>query len=716
MKIKFKTIVQIRILMAIILLLFATQSVIGQGYSGEIKYLRMNKLHTYFSEQGTEVEEGGFSIQHACFSWPAEYGLIQSTLRCRAMWLGCEDYMDPRIGTELPVKVVGVGPRPDADRLNQVMETDFKLVGRFEHPLVLVDDQVATVNTIYDQLDELDENLISERMMLVKNHTSIGVTVTKKVYQFTQQNVDNFLVYDYHLKNTGIIDAAGTIDQQTLKNFYIHFHQRYSFTGESVPAQNEGWGSWSSTWGQNTNHQIIGMDPSASDFQYRATYAWYQPDDTRPVSYEEDWGCPNQLDDGVMSGAKYLGWVTLHADKNSQDTSDDPYQPKTTQYIDADDGIVMPPFSQYDVLFMTSRWDVITAGHPEQTFADMLGDNYTRVAARSAGGESPAFGYGPYELAYGDSIRIVIAEGISGLSREKNREVGGNWLEYYKGTSAPELVMPDGSTSSDHNAYKRAWVETGIDSILETFKNATALMESDFSIPEPPPPPNQFVVKSGGDKITLSWTDNATSAANFDGYEIWRSEGNVMDPKSVYSKIFECDASSVVHEFEDKTAVRGFDYYYYVVSKDDGSTNDLYPGVSLKSSMFWTLTSLPAYLRRPAGIKIDQVRVVPNPFDLRARAWQFGDDFQYDRIAFYEIPPICNLKIFTERGDLIWEKEHNDGSGDELWDSLTSSRQIIVSGIYILYVEVTEDLFNDDTGEKLFTKGESVFRKFVVIR
>jgi hypothetical protein len=40
---------------------------------------------------------------------------------------------------------------------------------------------------------------------------------------------------------------------------------------------------------------------------------------------------------------------------------------------------------------------------------------------------------------------------------------------------------------------------------------------------------------------------------------------------------------------------------------------------------------------------------------------------------------------------------------------MTSSRQIVVSGIYLLYVEVTED----GAG---FKKGESVIRKFVVIR
>jgi hypothetical protein len=103
------------------------------------------------------------------------------------------------------------------------------------------------------------------------------------------------------------------------------------------------------------------------------------------------------------------------------------------------------------------------------------------------------------------------------------------------------------------------------------------------------------------------------------------------------------------------------------------------------------------------GKGLDLVRVVPNPYDIRSRMFQFGDKFQYDRIAFYGLPPACKLKIFTERGDLIWERDHKAGTGgDELWDSQTSSGQIVASGIYILYVEAPGQ--------------GSVFRKFVIIR
>jgi len=65
---------------------------------------------------------------------------------------------------------------------------------------------------------------------------------------------------------------------------------------------------------------------------------------------------------------------------------------------------------------------------------------------------------------------------------------------------------------------------------------------------------------------------------------------------------------------------------------------------------------------------------------------------------------------------LIQTLEHNDGSGDQAWNSITSSRQTVVSGLYIAYIEVTQNYNNPETGVKLFSKGESKFVKFIIIR
>ena len=449
-------------------------------------------------------------------------------------------------------------------------------------------------------------------------------------------------------------------------------------------------------------NDVMETDPESPDFKYRAHYAWYGPHSGQPV--EDDWGCPNYLGDGTLGAAKFGGFIALHADKSTTDHNDDLYQPTTTHYRNSDSPELQRASSQYDEPLMANRYEVFTCGHAELTQAEEieLSGDFADQWGPGIGGTSAIMGFGPYQISEGDSIHIVCAGGVAGLNRAKNREVGGNWLQWSNGTGTPTLIMPDGSTTTDYNNYKKEWVLTCRDSLMKMFANATTNYQSSYNIPQPPPPPNRFDVHSGGDRIRLSWADNATSDPHFDGYVIYRSEGNVMTIKTVYEKIWECNASNVVHEFDDTTAVRGFDYYYYIQSKDDGSQNEVEPGKPLVSSLFWTLTSLPATLQRPAGQSLKEVRVVPNPYDIRSRSLQFGDEFQYDRIAFYGLPPECSVKVFTERGDLIWKKEHTDGSGDELWDSMTSSSQIIVSGIYILYVETPG--------------GDSVYRKFVVIR
>jgi hypothetical protein len=262
--------------------------------------------------------------------------------------------------------------------------------------------------------------------------------------------------------------------------------------------------------------------------------------------------------------------------------------------------------------------------------------------------------------------------------------------------------MPDNSETTDYAAYKKAWVWTCYDSLIQTYHRAIENYKSGYAIPQPPPPPDQVEVKSGGDRITLKWSSIATSDAHFDGYRIYRAEGSVNSWLTVWNKIFECGKADVVHQYNDVNAARSKDYYYYIVSKDNGQQDPAHPGTPLVSGKFYIMTSRPSYLRRPSGDSLEDIRIVPNPYLIDKRSLQFGEVTGYDRIAFYGLPPECKIRVFTERGDLIWSREHNDGSGDELWESLTSSGQIIVSGIYIAYFETPA--------------GQSTYRKLLVIR
>ena len=686
-KIQLKTVL---LLAAVIVSSFGT--IMAQEVTGphEIRWLRVGDLHNWFSNACTEVEYGRRTRAAAQSTdqadqlyWEAQYP-IQDRACSKAIWIGCTNYDDPVSGEHYAYKVVQAGPR-FANNLTNFMPVEFKMIGKLPHSVVSVDGGDATDNTVNDVVDEYDPDMAADRMVLNVSHTNMGITVTRKAYAFSNQDNDNYFIYDYVFKNTGILDLEGTQVDQTLTGVIFHFQYRYA---PGFEAGMRGWGAAGNiSWGRNTVLQTIGQDPDAAGFTMRAQYAWYGPHSQSP-GYESDWGAPNYDQGGPLGAPAFIGVVTIHADKSPQDQSDDRYQPFTTQYIGSDNNIGNY-IDSYNSDQMTQQYDVMDAGHPDKTHAEEVDDGFADQWGDDAGGYIQAQGFGPYTLEPGDSIHIVLAEAVAGLTRTKSIEIGDAWFE---GTGSFE--MPDGTTTNDRDEYKKAWVWTAQDSILQTFERAIDNYESGFSIPQPPPPPEVFEINSGGDRILLSWSDNAASWPNFDGYQIYRA---VSRPDTTYDLLFSCDASDAVNSYADISARRGFDYYYYVVTKDDGSTNN---GIPLVSSKFNTITNTPAYLRRPAVIStLDSIRVVPNPFHIGARTLQFDSA---DRIAFFGLPPVCTIKIYTERGDLINTIQHSDGSGDELWDSVTSSRQIVVSGLYIAYIEKPN--------------GESAVRKFVIIR
>lgn len=657
----------------------------------EIKWLRIGSLHSWFSNAGAEIEYGRRTRAHLedqvdLLRWPAEFQ-FQDHCAAKAMWIGTTNYDDPVSGSTYPYKVVGIGTQK-ANLLHYFMPFEFKMIGRFHHPVVIVDGDIATDNYLEDITDEIDETIKADRLIINKLHSSIGITVTRTIMAFSQQNHDNYFIYEYVFKNTGIVDNKNSVIPKVLTDVYFHFQYRYAFGYEGF---RRGWPLGSGvSWGRNTVNQVVGQDFRAADFEFRALYSWYGPHSASP-GYAEDWGCPNYTHGGLLAAPAYCGVVVLHADQSAQNAADDPSQPRTTQFLASDnEGKI---FNQYNKNFMTLQYKLMSAGHPAKTHAEEVGETFADRWSTDPGGYSQAFGFGPYTLSPGDSIRIVLAEGVAGLDRRTNMLVGRNWFE----NRAP-FILPNGTETGDRNLYKEKWVKSAEDSILSTFRRALQHYANDMVSPQPPAPPASFEVKSGGDRIQLLWANNAESSAHFDGYLIFRAEGQ---PDTLYDLIFSCDKSNVVNTFNDTTAKRGFDYYYYIQSKDDGTQNDTKSGVPLVSSKFYTMTNKPAFLRRPATESLSEIRVVPNPYHIRASDIQFGKDAS-DRLAFFGLPPECTIKIYTERGDLIKTLYHTDGSGDELWDSTTESNQIVVSGLYIAYFATPD--------------GEAAFRKFVIIR
>lgn len=674
----------------------------------ETRWLGVGNIHSWYSSAGGEREVGRIYSQQDGLRWPAQYR-YQDTVAAKALWIGCINYTDPLVDRTFPFKVIHVGPRV-LDDIDEMIPMEFKMVGRFDHPGVFVDN-IPGSRMMYgdDEVDQVDTELEADRMIYNVVHTGIGITLTRRIYALTNQNHDNYFIYDYVFKNTGIVKKDSSITHlQTLNDVVFFFQYRYSPTKEARHYHG-GAMPQSMGWGHSTVNDAVFQHPVTGD-PFRVQFAWLG---LHSQANFNSIGGPWATSDGHLAAAQYVGVMTLHADKSATDKTDDTGQPFTTMYLQSDLKITSGN-SQFNETQMGEEYAAMTAGHPLKTHANDIGcptpidcsapaNTYVKAGdPGNPGGYSHGQGFGPYTLDPGDSIHIVLAEGVAGLGRDKVYEIGARWLKWFKGESLT-FTLPDGSTTTHGDEYKNAWVYTSQDSLFKTLERARDNYYSGFDIPQPPPPPELFEVVSGGDRITLNWADNAeydpvNPAA---GYKIYRA---IHVPDSTYDLLYECGdgtGNPIVHQYEDRSAVRGFNYYYYVVSFDNGSTNEIQPGIPLLSSKFFTMTSEPAFLRRAAGESLEDIRIVPNPFNIKARELQFGES-DPDRIMFYNLPPICTIRIFTERGDLIRTIHHTDGSGDEAWNSVTSSRQVVVSGIYVAHIQTPE--------------GSSAIKKLVILR
>ncbi|MFB0514972.1 MAG: fibronectin [Candidatus Neomarinimicrobiota bacterium] len=710
---------------------------IGIAFADDTKWIAIGDLNNWYSSAGGEREVGRrglVSDQQDGLRWPALFDW-QDCQAAKALWIGATDFYDANIGKTYDYKVVHVGPRV-LDDVSEIMPQEFKMYGKFNHPIVFVDGEPGS-DMMYgmDLVDSIYADLPVDRMIYNVVNTAMGITLTRHIYAFTNQYHQNYHIYDYVFKNTGIIDNKGTIHEQTMEGVVIFFQYRYASSREAGA-----YGLYvlpqSATWGHNTVNDMVFEHPLTGE-PFRAQFAWLGRHSQATFNTI---GGPAQSLDGHLTAAQYVGVIALHADASPSDPTDDPSQPFTTMYIQSDLPITSAN-SQFNDVKMAQEYAYMISGHPANRHGEDMGcpnpidcnadaNLYERAGdPGNPGGYSHGQGFGPYTLAPGESIHIVLAEGVAGLNRDMCYEVGENWLKNNSPFSLPAKAgrtYAGGGPTDNADFYKNVWVYTGEDSIFQTFERARDNYFSGFDIPAPPRPPDLFEVNSGGDRITLSWQYSGGTPDDVAGFKVYRA---VHKPDTSYDEIFACGAGTanpdIVTTYDDRQAVRGFDYYYYIVAFDDGSTNDIVPGVPLESSKFWTKTNTPASLRRPAGgparlskaqrYSLDAIRIVPNPYNLKAQALQFRES-ERDRINFYNLPPYCSIKIFTERGDLIKTIAHTDGSGDEGWNSVTSSGQIVVSGLYILYVEVTEDYVDPITGQLLYRKGESEIKKFIVIR
>ena len=707
------------------------------------KWLDIGAYHNRYVSSGAMHED---AVSNNAMQWPA---ILRESdhLRSRAFWVGVRDWTAPT-GEDFPYFVARVGPRdPGAD---VVFPVTFEVISQFEDPTVEVDN-LASFDKV-TAVDRVDPGIPAERMIHTVFNSIVGITADRNIYAWSNRYHDNYHIIETTYTNTGNADEDDEIElpDQTLEGLFFFGIHRY--TGNYQEAQVTGGGQ---QWGKYSMVDVVGDGHEDYEVDFTATYMWpgYRPEQTQfnnlggPIWTDGPGYIAEGDSIGRLAGGSFTGRVVIHADSGPDDSTYDPTeQPYTLGFMDMDEPLTADGASHeeyYELGIKTREPQTRRPGLPEGRmyphYADRVEpggefDEPSKDASSGVrnviaqGGYANTIAYGPYTLAPGESITIVEAEGVAGLSYEARVEIG---RAYKRSSGDNDLVIEydadgDGAIDDlpgyagfdeslydgDETMTKNQWVLTARDSLFQTFERALANYRSGMELPEPPHPPLTFTVTGLPDRVELRWETipGDPDPASWEIYRTSRYTDNLP-----YECVAGCpetpDLPGSARAFDDRTLVRGTDYYYYLTAVGPGqpvATTEHYldgteGGQPLKSSRYYTQTYTPVNLKRPPGSGIEAARVVPNPVNLGAEGGDRGVRFaREDEIAFFNIPGECTIKIFTEIGELVKTIEHTDGSGDEKWNLTTDSRQLLVSGIYIAVIETPD--------------GQRVMRPFTVIR
>lgn len=711
---------------------FCVMLSIGLLSAAEMKHLAISDLYSWFSSAGNELEsDGPKDTQVDGLAYP-QFHKYQDVQCAKGLWIGCKDFDDPTMGQHFDYKVAANGPRM-VDESSGWMSKEFKLVGKYPQPTVLVGGIAGARNLYYDALDEMNSDLKADRMIFSEVNTSMGMTVLRKVYTYTYPGHQNYFIYDYSFVNTGVYNADGDeMDVNDLEDVYLYWQWRYGLTYEAADYELKLTADYGAKWGEN---QVNDWSYPGHDYPgyegIRAVYSWngHHSADTEdrlgaPAFKDpRGWG----RDNGHLAASQIVGTAVLHADVSVSDKTDDPDQPSTFRWLGSNSAVEWDP-DDFSSNMMSKRYkhmednpaNTVTfdaavplgEGRTGKSHADLIQEAALTADAWDPGGAgiSCGFGFGPYDMSKGDTIHIVLAEAVGTLDWEKREEVGLNWCERTQFTgnnlynnASGDLIMPDGSVAGSADDYKAAWFYTGKDSLYKTFDNAIQQYNGDGL--DVLPPPTFVEIIPGGDKIILNWDTFAESHSDFSGYRVYRA---IQSPDSIYHMIFECGASSgaaVAQSCVDREAVRGFSYYYYVAALFESESGEI-----MESSKYATMTTQPASLQRMPSDVLKDIRIVPNPYNARAQGYQYGSESgDQNKINFYGLPQLCDIQIYSERGDLVKTIHHTNPTGDESWDQTTETHQIVSSGLYIARIVVLEDFGT-------LEEGDSIYKKFIIIR
>ncbi|MDP4191533.1 MAG: sialidase family protein, partial [Bacteroidota bacterium] len=291
----------------------------------DLKWMSIGSLQDWYSPMGCEPEETMIHPilkkvdQQTGWQWPADHDLMD----CQAwkgLWIGAKNFTDETSG-HFPYKVVHVGPRVSG--IGEFFPTKFYIKSKYPKPLVTVNGK-PSYSPNDAVVDSVDPTMLADREIVNVVSTQLGLTMTRRIFQFSHPYHDNYIVTEYTFTNTGDTDGDPTtieLPNNTLEGVQMFWQYKMapSFYSRYVIGNSSGWGVNTTI---DTRGDGVKPDPAGQSF--RTQYAWH--------GLYTDFATCNNIGGPITTVAtnvakgdtvwrlaafQFVGTLTLHADKSS---------------------------------------------------------------------------------------------------------------------------------------------------------------------------------------------------------------------------------------------------------------------------------------------------------------------------------------------------------------------------------------------------------------
>jgi len=501
-----------------------------------------------------------------------------------------------------------------------------------EHgPFNIIDDGTFEPITRRDNFIESADfdSTMAEQTVFANWVTSAGIRVELQSHAWSFPGFNNFIIHEYEFTN-----ESGT----NLTDMFVGFPWLIWPSYQDLMVHNG--------WGDDLNR----MDDSVGyDADRNLIYVY---DQSMGNDVPWDWG--NYLADASeVRTPGYAGLALLYADVAS-DNSEQPANFFWASILDNPGKFTQSgttPMALYGIMNGTNS----SMQHTGTEFITAL----TLLSC------------GPYDVAAGEKVHVVLAEAVDGLPLEDLLDIidDGTQLEAVQARLAEGLGL----------------LQTSID-------NAISLYDNNF-IPAayPPPAPSLEMVVVPNQGIDLTWEPIHTKWLTFEEvdrkstsiYRVFRSDHSfngpfieILNKKVKYITEADFYSDFTLRDIDDNLFV-GVEYYYTVTIENEDGQVSWFTNRSKEPLRYGTL---------PAENTLS-VTVFPNPFRVES-----GLPAESDRktITFTNLPETCTINIYTTDGKRV-KSFVRDGSlrGEEIWDQKSSAGIEVVSGIYYWTVEAS---------------------------